>query len=642
MTKNILKFSILAIYLMGLNPYLTFSQETLRFRGKKNISGYVGVAKFEYLLKNNDTIFNGNFEFGNVLENEDNNRPVIIKGTFNNNRPDGKWTFQFGDLSQSDEKKLVNYQYVVEINGIQKSIDLNLKNGVPEGKWRIQIDSLKNSEIVSTPFKSEFEYKGGIPQKSFRIETDTEFMVGRLLRNAVAHDIWSLYTKEGIGEIESWKFNQGQLEQISIKIDNANKKIALDYGQSKNLSTINLDKHYLDIMELRLQRQDTSHVFDHGMSNLLKRDSKNYEVILDFFNDLGTALTVEGFRVNVPNIPLSETQLKTISLIEEKYHKSDTIIKKLIKNSQLNILKLSDPETEFLYNVVLTLQNDYLDPIGRLVSYQDEDVLRHITREHIIEGLWPNGFPGEVIRTKGASDTERIYVLENSFYDFSKQNLNSVLELSEFSLEVTLKLERELKEKLSLNKREQAFLIQEQRMVESANQLKRHIDSLTNESKKEIKLALEGLNTFADKELSSYSKMGENIEKLNSSQQLTKCFENTKSLATSISKITDHQKEIEQTYQDQVWNPFTATIMDEDIKKRITKAYNEYLIPYYLNYINKSLKCDKVLILNENLNQLHDRMLALKEEETKKLERKLRRTEDVSEILTLFGLSNDL
>ena len=628
--------------MIGLTPYLAYSQETLRFQGMRNISGYTGLAKFEYFIKNNDTIFNGDFEFGNILEKEDNNRPVIVKGAFRNNRPDGKWTFQFGDLSQSDQKKLVNYQYVVEINGIQKSIDLNLDNGVPEGKWRIQIDSLKNSEIISTPFKSEFEYKAGIPQKSFRIETDTEFMVGRLLRNAVAHDVWSLYTKEGIGEIESWKFNQGQLEQISIKIDNATKKIALDYGQSKNLTTINLDKHYLDIMELRLQRQDTSLVFDHGMSNLLKRDSRNYEAVLEFFNDLGTSLTVEGFRVNVPEFPLTETQLKTLSLIEKTYQKSDTLIKKLIKNSQLNILKLSDSETEFLYNVVLTLQNDYLKPIEKLVTYQDEDVLRHITREHVIEGLWPNGFPDEVIRTKGASDTERIYVLEDSFYDFSQQNLNSVLELSEFILEVTIKLEGELKEKLSSNKREQAFLIQEQRMVESANQLERQIDSLKTQSSKDIKEALEALNTFADKELSSYSKMEESIQKLDSSQQLTRCFKNTQFLATSISKITKRQKEIEETYQDQVWNPFTATIMDEDIKKRITKAYNEYVIPYYLNYINESLKCDKVLNLNENLNTLHDRMLALKEEETKKLERKLKRTEDASEILSLFGLSNDL
>ncbi len=636
--------SLLAVNIFVLLPLLSLGQERLIFQGSRTIGDYSGMVNFEYLVKDKDTVLDGSFKFGNVLkdENEANTNPIIVSGQFKNNEADGKWNFQFGDFSKNGEKKLVNYQYVIEFNGIQKSINFNLKNGKPDGKWLIQIDSLQNSEIVKTPFKSEFDYKEGIPQKSFRIETDTEFMVGRLLRNAVAHDVWSLYTKEGVGELESWEFNQGQLEQITIQIDGNTKQISLDYGQAKNLTTINLDKHYLDIMELRLQQQDTSHVFDHGMSNLLKTDSENYEVVLDFFKQLGAPLTVEGFRVNVPKFPLTKDQNDKMSLIVDRYKKTDSLIQQLLANPQLNILKLNDTETSFFYNVAVTLEANYLKPIGKLVTYQDEDVLRHITREELINGLWPNGFPKQVITFQDDNNNDRIYTLDTAAYDFSGQNLDAVLQLANFVEEVSNELELALAEKLSSNKREQAFLIKEQKLITSINNLKSHVDSLENGAPKDIKKTLESLKAFADRTLSSYSKMPENDEKLNRSQELTTCFKDTKNLATSIGHIAVQQSEVKDLYQDQVWNPFTATIMDEEVKKRITKAYNTKVIPFYLDTVSEDLTCAQVPDLAKDLKNLNERMLEMKDEDTKKLERKLKRADTVEEVLTLFGLANDL
>ena len=86
-------------------------------------------------------------------------------------------------------------------------------------------------------------------------------MVGRLLRNGIAHDVWSLYTKQGIGELENWHFTDGQLKKINLLINDDNKQISLNYGKPIDTATIDLDTHYLGIMELRLQQQDTSQQF---------------------------------------------------------------------------------------------------------------------------------------------------------------------------------------------------------------------------------------------------------------------------------------------------------------------------------------------------------------------------------------------
>lgn len=623
--------------------FLCNSQEKLVYNGDYGIGIYNGIAKFEYSIVNNDTILNGKFEFGNALEKEEdiNRTPFIVSGHFNDNLPDGLWTFKFGTFNRTKEKRLVNYQYVVEINGIQKSIILNLDKGVPNGEWITRIDSLQNSEVTSTLFKSVFNYENGIPQKSFKIENNKEFMVGRLLRNAVAHDVWSLYSKDGIDETESWKFNQGELEEILVLVDQELRQLPIDYGNPTEITTVNLDKHYLDIIELQVQQQDTSHVFDHGMSTLLKIDDENYESVIKFFDNLETPIKVKGFKVKVPVFPLRMEQRNKLDSIKLSYQNANLKIQEILEDSQINILKLNDPETAFLYNVATTLKENYLKPIGKLVLYQDEDVLRHIPRKKAIKGLWPNGFPEQIIKVNDTILSNRIYVLEKNFYDFSGYNLNSVLELAKFNSEVAITLKSQVDEILSSNKREEAFLNQEKQLIASARALKFQIDSLKTGLPKDIKYTLEQIKKFTDNTISSYSQMEENIDKLNYSLELTTCFKSAKDLALVLKDLPSQRKEIKTVYQDQVWNPFTATVMNEDVKKRITKAYNKQLLPYYLNEINKNLSCDNVITITGNLEKLNQKILALREEDTKKLERKLKRTNNPLTILNLLGLTSE-
>ncbi|MEM6515900.1 MAG: hypothetical protein AAF688_06930 [Bacteroidota bacterium] len=643
MTRFVLSIK-LSILLFCLNAIsVCNAQNQYEFEGTYTIGNYKGVANFEYTLREGDTILNGKFQFSNALENVKgiNTAPLIVEGQFIDNKPTGKWSFQYGEFSSSEEKKLVNYQYVVEINGVRKSMDFFLDQGRPNGQWIINIDSLKNSVVTKTLFKSEFSYDNGIPQKSFRIENDQEFMVGRLLRNAVAHDVWSLYEKDDIGEKESWNFNEGKLEKILIEDNEQLMQLPINYNNPERTISINLDKHYLDIIELQVQQQDTGRIFQHGISKLLKTDDENYELVLDFFENLKTPLDVQGFKVNVPVFPLNNQETKHIELISESHDKTKSTLQSITKNPQLNILKLSDNETAYLFSIIEKLQLDYLGSIGRLVSYHNAGTLKHITREKVIDGLWPDGFPEQIIRVKDSISNERIYVLEKSFYDLSKKDLSSVLELAKFSNEVSNKLKVQLEEKLTINKREAAFLKQEKQMVSRADKLRQLVDSLKNGLPKEIKNSLDGIKRFTNKTLSSYSKTEESLNKLKLGQELSSCFKGTTDLVLAVQSIPTQQQEIKKLYQDQVWNPFTATIMDEEVKKRITRAYEKYLIPYFLNEIKKNLSCENQSMFVEKMQYLNRRMLAMRNEDTRKLERKLKRIDDPIEILKLFGVSNE-
>ena len=117
---------------------------------------------------------------------------------------------------------------------------------------------------------------------------------------------------------------------------------------------------------------------------------------------MGTPVKIPAFKVNVPIFPLSQSQQSSLTEIRALYKKADTIINTVLSDSQLNILKLNDTKIRFFYDMAQKIHDDYLNPISQLIRYEQEDVLQHISREDLIEGLWPNGFPEKIIKLKGS------------------------------------------------------------------------------------------------------------------------------------------------------------------------------------------------------------------------------------------------
>ncbi|MEL7160908.1 MAG: hypothetical protein AAFN92_09120, partial [Bacteroidota bacterium] len=88
---------------------------------------------------------------------------------------------------------------------------------------------------------------------------------------------------------------------------------------------------------------------------------------------------------------------------------------------------------------------------------------------------------------------------------------------------------------------------------------------------------------------------------------------------------------------DEVWNNFTATVMEEELKKRLTEAYRDKLLPYFREQVTTSLDCANAGTLATRIAATNQRMLALREEDTDELEDRLRQTDDPRAILALLN-----
>ena len=232
----------------------TYAQQTLRYQGTLQVGKYVGKADFYYRVAANDTLLDGPFKMQRsnleaLLQKGD--YSFSFEGEFKDNYPTGAWRFQFGEFQSDSVTQVVDYQYRLNITGTQEEAEGMLAKGRADGKWVITTNHIIDSEVDRTLFKSSIEFENGVPQKSFFIENARGTMVGRFLRNGLAHDEWTFYSEIDPGISESWHFADGRLERIEIQNDEERKTINLYNSAIANPSIINLDERYLSVLRIK-------------------------------------------------------------------------------------------------------------------------------------------------------------------------------------------------------------------------------------------------------------------------------------------------------------------------------------------------------------------------------------------------------
>ncbi|MEM7381330.1 MAG: hypothetical protein AAF361_09060 [Bacteroidota bacterium] len=625
-------------------PLLLSGQEKLQYSGPLQLGKFKGEAAYDYKLEGNDTILDGPFRMQRsslqaLLENED--ASFSFSGNFDNDYPDGYWSFLFGEFQSDSESQIVDYQYRVKISGIQNHARGNITQGRPDGLWEYLIQRIEDSEVAETLFKSAITFEAGIPQKSFRIENETSTLVGRFLRNGQAHDVWSLFSDSDSRTSENWYFNEGWLSKIEIEEDGEIAVIDIFETPESNFKILSLDSGYLQILKLKLPQQDSLMFLEKGIPALLAENAANYAKIDNILSGLGKSAFLPEFKVKAAYFPLDTLQTSQVDSIKALYQRSIAISQPLLNNSQLNILRRSDEQAQFLYSVVGAISANFLEPIEQLVKYAEMDVLEYVAREQLISGLWPGGKPNKRIQIDSgeAGEAPKVFTGPNaSQFQFGEDNLKSAYDIVKYASLSLDSIANVLNDKLVKDQRQQDFISLEERMIAQVNELNKHIDSVSGLLPSDERQALKSIRTLAENRLNSYSALEENNEKIDYARASINCFTDLKALAESVSESPERLELIQEKYQDAVWNPFIATIMNEEVKKRITAAYRKVLLPYFLDKAKEALDCNNAKELGDLMDATYERMLELREETTSKLERKLRKEQDPELILQLFNL----
>ncbi|NJB69946.1 hypothetical protein GGR42_000408 [Saonia flava] len=613
-------------------------QETYLFKSPLKLGKYEGLANYTFKIVENDTVLHGTFEIEqsnlNALLNKEDSS-FLFRGGFENGQATGPWVFQFGEYQSGSQSNVVDYEYRVLISGVQEEGKGAMENGMPEGPWDYQVSQIKNSEIEKVLFKSSFLFNEGVPQQNFHIENDSYTLVGRFLRDGLAHDEWSAYSTDDINTNESWFFEEGLLRKIISVEDGTPTVIPIFKDKYDETKTIPLNDAYIQVLKATISTEGTLD-FKKGIFGLLSQNIDYYQKIDTLLTQLGSSNFEPEFKVKVPYFPLDSEQISVLEKIDSDLKSAKEIRNTHLRNGHLNIVKRTNEDVLFHYNTIQVFSEEFIIPIEKLIALKEAGIIEYINLVHFLDQLWPNGIPNTHIKVPVDGNTRTFELPNATDFDFKGNNLNALYQITNYA---TLSM-KAISEKLSshLTDHEQLQMLNgvEQGLIEQNESLVAQIDSVSSTFSAPYQHTLLNIKSLADSHLNEYASIENPEEKLTYGNKIQKCLSQYAMLTNTLLSLPDKTEEINTAYQDAVWNPFMANVMEEEVKKRIGAAYSKILIPHFLEEAKTQLTCENVGDLDSAIKFINERMLELREEDTKKLERKLRKEKDPNEIIKLF------
>ncbi|MFA0964333.1 hypothetical protein AB9P05_21185 [Roseivirga sp. BDSF3-8] len=639
--KSILPHCAILLAVCLVFPLSSYGQDVRRYTGPFQAEDYSGKADFGYYIQENDTILEGPFQ----LQRSDldpllteGSQYFSFKGGYKNDLPIGNWQFQFGDFQATENASLVDYQYNVKVKGALLEVSGEVGNGKFQGEWTQTVKRLENSNVDTTLFLSTIQFKDGYPQKSFRIEDDEKVLLGRVLRDGLAHDVWELYDKKVPDPIEYWHFNEGRLEKIVSSRNGESESLEIFGSNIENAQTIDLDERYARILALRYATDEGP---ESSTIGLLTENAANYQKLDNVYTALGKPVFISAFKVQVAHFPLDKAQKKQLDEIRANLKKAEAISNELLSNTQLQLIKLTDEEVLYLLSSVKSLNEELQAPISQLITYYEEDILQFVQKDNVLKALWPQAKPAaiEVTYNNGNDTITRTFTGPGADdFTFDTYDLSNVNQLAQYTFQSIDSIRRALDKKLMHQDRRKDLEDTEERMIAEMTHLSGFVDSLSNVVSGPYQNALQSIKATANGILKRYSEMKDANPDSQQADLLLTCLSQMDELAIAVSTLPAREEEIQQAYTKEVWNPFTFTYMNEKTKKPITSAYQNILVPYLLEKISTNLSCDNAETLLRYNEAIYQRTLDMKDEGTGKVERKLKRERDPQEVLQLFDV----
>jgi len=623
------------------------AQRLLRYEGSYSTLNYEGLAQFDYSLDENDTILNGTFRFQqDQLKSalDEATEYFSIRGNMKDNTPSEDWQFTFGDFATEDKVEKIDYTFRLNLSGKEHNASGKFLNGAPDGEWVHIVKNVKNATVTDTLFFSQFQFVGGIPHNIFEINNNNSLLAGRFLETGFAHDDWELYTSESLKAVEVWAFNKGRLEKITQSSEEESIQSLIYPKALNNPEEVTLDSSYLAVVRLlallSVDYDTTS--YSSRISGLLSKNESYYQKINGLLNNLGEAAFSSNIKVKLEHYPLTKNEVSKLDSLSKLYDDISTTNLMLDKNSQIKILKLANEEILFETSALDYYQEKYLDPLKEVFATYEKDLLKFIPRDSLAIKLLPLEELQESQKLEYVwNDSTRVRNLNELFQTLGSTDQGFALFVgyAEHVLSNSRSLQNKLSQRLEKQERQKLLLQFEESLMQTASRLNEQIDSLRDTTGVREQKALSSAKVYVQKALKQYSMMEEDFEKPSEAKLLTKCFSNISDFAANIATIPAKEKEIAELYTDDVFNPFTSTVMSEQVKTKLTDAYEEILIPFFLNKLEEPVQCDFVAAYDRTFTELHQKMKELRKADTNKLERKVQKADDAEKILEMLGIN---
>lgn len=622
----------------------------------------LGEASFQYIVVRADTLMHGPFRFNSVRTEPGDDlhmRSTELIGAHERGTRTGEWTYRAKDLRATSEPSLADFDLVRKTSGKERLIRGSFKAGRAHGAWHAMGRSIADGSAKDTVFAVQCQFNDGMFTGAASGHLGNIRFNGQFSHGGKPDGPWSFthtLGEDGSTISEVMTYDEGMLVSHTMAVPHTSEGTPLELlrttGRTADAVEVPLSEGYFRAIgagTMDLVAEGNAPTM--GPDTLLIRTRQLMMRALtatgatsspSIWHALAGTQAVQTPLVRLEHHPLDERERKDVADLARMHRESMAIIDHHLKDPLVDLGKYAYEEVERIHAIMLEYATR-MKAMEPMVGMLNDTVAWFIDRDAMLARSMPDiSFPESVRYTF----KEKMHVVAHAFPSPLPHGTANVARLKAHLEEVhrdVVPLGRRSSTILDRYKTQSKLAEEEEKLLALRDSLLILYDEVPKrEDRNQYHDMLAGsMRQMVIALFKEYAELDPE-EKMERMEGVFNCYREALDAYASQSKIPVRLSKLDETYTRSVWNPYTFTFMEERVKERVYRAYEQVLLPYLLERIRDSVDCGKMGPAHENIAALYRRMEDLREQDTRDLERQLRRVSDPTEVIGILSLQLDL
>lgn len=636
----------------------------LTYDGKYRVFDSIpGVAAFEYRLVDGDTVKDGHFSFQHFVENYRQTDSIYgyeLNGGFKNNIKDGPWQFVSRKIAITGNVKASGAQVVYDASGQEYLMAGYFDNGKLDGNYEILHRRLEDSQPVDTFLYVRLQYTGGLITGSLEGFTDNMRVRGQFDQDGFPYGNWTFL--HNIGENNQLEeiryYDHGFFSRHYYKIQNQLVEIrhigfdTLAKSGRGLLTRLPATDTYFRALDYTNVVMDTM-----GISGLVNTDSshryisnanafmQNVFINPGVYDKLQVWQGVEGsapvppVRIKISKFSFTEEERILNRDNEKLLTEINSLLDDFFKNPNTETGRFNN-STLGKYYRVLDIYKNRLSSITPVITFLADSASEYVNHDAILQhNAVAISYPEKIEYTFEDQLVSDSHPFPAPLREFKSATLHDHMLLVFEDVTAILK---KIESAFSEYQAQSALTVAEARLISLRDSvIHLFTDSVANKDKPLPSALKTAVREQVEQLFKAYAGLPV-ISRLRAIDSVEYCFATYTDLYATLLHFQEKLSEIDREYTRSVWNAYTYTYMEERVKERLYSVFEKELFPYMWKRLQEDLSCSRVSGRLDSIDRLLQRMLELRMEDTKELERNLRRAKgDKAAYLRLLNLEGN-
>ncbi len=622
-------------------------------------TGETGTAEYQYTGDDDDRVKDGTFMYHyQTLDSLD--ESILIKrhidGNYDDDQKHGKWTYN-KEQHKVILKDVVDFSIDAELESQEETIEASYREGVPHGKWRLRERFYLRGELQPLFSSEDLTFTNGFVRGDFGIskfDGNNEITLkGRTNTSGYMEGIWEFtYLQDSVSFKETRRYDDGFLLYVEV-IDRKSGKLVdqLYFGNTREkLSALReggntqyaiAEQPFGLYFNDGYSRSDQEYTIQTGGNAFIEeifRELFEYDQGLYFEDD---EMVVSPVRTRRFKYPFSNRDLSRASDIAENY---DALKQEISLYAEMNVLNLNKQRSDSLAFAYTYFQvaNEQLNDLDEAIEYLRSGDVQYIDQKNYLQSI-----------------SSKIITQDTLLYDYDGETLRRPIELSFDQPEDSTLIEaidgylsaiRETTtifadytdaqlEEIELD---QTIEDLEQRIISKKSEIDtlyaNHSAQSTNEQRLIRSVQSNILIDSYEEKSQSYAQLDGYVDRIRKGEELLDLLNELEKVFPQLAKIFEENDEIDEEYQEETFNPFTYSRYEQRAKERLYEKGAVTLFNHYVRELKDEQDYTQIKEHIARIQDLHAKLRELREENTRRLERRLGRTDDVDQIESLLNL----